>query len=266
MSLFTDGFVSEVSDLVAYEADLPEVAAAEGIDLATKLRLAQTEVGAQLEASSRRPGNVFFARGAGWQSTGSETSLPRFELRQVAITPPLKLWHTFQALSLIYRDANTRRINDKYLPKWREYKELSSWAAEMLFQTGVGIVASPLPRAAAPKVDWAASSLEAMALYVRVSWEGQNGVEGAANPALAISVPENNALRVKTTETAPTGAAGWNVYVGTSPDEATKQNASPIDGASEWVMPASGLIEGAGLGNGQEPDLFRTVPRFLQRG
>ena len=60
MSLFTDGFVSEVSDLVAYEADLPDVAAAEGIDLATKLRLAQTEVGAQLEAvlGHRRAGDV----------------------------------------------------------------------------------------------------------------------------------------------------------------------------------------------------------------
>ena len=53
MALFTDQNVSDISDLIAYEANLPEIAGAEGIDLATKVKLAQTEVGAELEAASR---------------------------------------------------------------------------------------------------------------------------------------------------------------------------------------------------------------------
>ncbi len=33
MALFTDQSVSEVADLISYEANLPEVSSAEGIDL-----------------------------------------------------------------------------------------------------------------------------------------------------------------------------------------------------------------------------------------
>lgn len=139
MALFTDQSVSEVADLISYEANLPEVSSAEGIDLETKIRLAQTEVSTHLEAVSSRPGNVYYARGAGWQSTGAEVNLSRFELRQVVVTPPLKLWHTFQTLAIIYRDAYNRKVNDKYLPKWKEYKELANWASDLLFQTGIGL-------------------------------------------------------------------------------------------------------------------------------
>ncbi len=110
MALFTDQSVSEVADLVAYEANLPEVSSAEGIDLETKIRLAQTEVRTHLEAASTRPENVYHARGAGWQSTGGEANLSRFELQQVVVTPPLKLWHTFQTLAIIYRDAYNRNL------------------------------------------------------------------------------------------------------------------------------------------------------------
>ncbi len=55
MALFTDNLVSEVFDLVAYESDLTQLASSEGIDLDTKLTLAQTEVGAQLEAAVPHP-------------------------------------------------------------------------------------------------------------------------------------------------------------------------------------------------------------------
>ena len=58
MALFTDQSVSEVANLISYEANLPEVSSAEGIDLETKIRLAQTEVSTHLEAVSSRPGNI----------------------------------------------------------------------------------------------------------------------------------------------------------------------------------------------------------------
>ena len=133
MALCTDQNVSDISDLIAYEANLPEIAGAEGIDLATKVKLAQTEVGAELEAATQRPGNVYFTEGSGWQSSGGETNLSRIDLDNIVVTPPLKLWHTFQTLAIAYRDAYNRKLNDKYLPKWKEYKELARWAADLLF-------------------------------------------------------------------------------------------------------------------------------------
>src|SRR5688572_22204961 len=147
MSLFTDGSISDVQDLVAYEANLPDVADAEAIDLVSKLWLAQSELGAELGAAAIGPGNVYWA-------SEPRAGYGRFELQKVVVTPPLKLWHTFQTLAIIYRDAYNRKLNDKYLPKWTEYKELARWAANLLYQTGVGLVIQPIPRPDAPALDW----------------------------------------------------------------------------------------------------------------
>jgi hypothetical protein len=35
---------------------------------------------------------------------------------------------------------------------------------------------------------------------------------------------------------------------------------------SAWVEPALGLVSGEALGEGQAPDYFKSVPKFLQRG
>ena len=264
MALFTDDLVSSVEDLLAYESDLKELATTEGIDLAAKLRLAQTEVAAQIEASSRRPGNVFWANGSGWGSTGSDASLPRFDLNQVVVTRPLKLWHTFHSLELAYRDAHGRKVEDKFLPKWREYAGLSKWAADLLFQTGVGLVTQPVPRAKAPALGFEAASIGAMSLFVRITWlRGED--EGAGSPARAIRTPTNQALRV-TTGVAPEGATGWNVYLGREKDEALRQNPTPVAVGESWTMPESGFTVGVELGDGQDAEVFRTAPRFLFRG
>ncbi len=264
MALFTDGFAAEIADLLAYESDLQAVASAAGIDLSTKLQIAQTEVGAQIEASSRRPGNVFYAGNAGWQSTGAEASLPRFELPQVIVTPPLKLWLTFQALTLVFRDAHTRKANDKYLPKWREYKELAKWASELLFQTGVGLTATPISRAQQPDVGFAASGLAGMALYMRITW-ARGDEESAGSLERAVRTTSSQALRL-TPPPAPAAATGWNVYLGRRKGEALLQTEQALGVTDVWTMPESGLAMGRELGDGQRPDLFRTAPRYLQRG
>lgn len=265
MALFIDQSVSEVSDLTGYEANLPEVSAAEGIHLDTKLRLAHTEVAAQLEAATRRPGNIYLANGSAWQSSGGDGHTARVDLSQVVVTPPLKLLHTFQTLSLIYRDAYNRKLNDKYLPKWREYKELAQWAWDLLLQTGVGITVAPVQRPVQPQLDWVSSSLDLTVLFVRMTWIGIQSAEGAGSIEQAISIPTGNALRV-TPPTAPSGLSGWNVYVAETSGKVTRQNAAPLEVDTAWVMLSTGVQSGEPLGMGQEPDFFKTVPRFLQRG
>jgi len=263
MALFTDGSISEVQDLIAYEANLVEVSSAEEIDLESKLRLAQSELGAELAASVLSPGNIYWS-GQGWGSTGAEVNLSRFALEQVVVTSPLKLWHTFQTLAIVYRDAYNRKANDKYLPKWTEYKELGRWASNLLYQTGIGVALKPIPRPSKPALDWVSSTLAALTLYVRMSWVN-GAAEGAPSLEGALETPANQALRV-TPPAAPAGATGWNVYVGTAAQEGTKQNSLALTLGQAWVMPASGLVAGAAAGTGQAPDYFRTVPRFLQRG
>lgn len=265
MALFTDEYVSDISDLLAYESNLSEVSAAEGIDLEAKIRLAQVEVGASLEATSQRPGNVYFSNGGGSQSSGGEANQGRFNLSQVVVTPPLKLLHTFQTLSIVYRDAYNRKLNDRYLPKWREYKELSRWAWDLLTQTGIGISLTPLPRPSEPALDWTAASLDLGPMFVRMTWTDAAARESAGSVEQAIAVPEGNALRVTPPSAAP-GATGWNVYAGESSGAVTRQNATPLALGSAWVMPPPGVIAGEPLGTGQQADLFKTAPRFVQRG
>ena len=265
MALFTDEYVSDLSDLLAYESNLGEVSAAEGIDLEAKIRLAHVEVGASLEATSQRPGNVYFSNGGGSQSSGGEANQGRFDLNQVVVTPALKLLHTFQTLSIVYRDAYNRKLNDRYLPKWREYKELSRWAWDLLTQTGIGVSLMPLPRPSEPSLDWVSSGLDLGPKFVRMTWTGSGGKESAGSVEQAVAVPAVNALRV-TPPSAPPEANGWNIYVGGASGTVTGQNAAPLTLETAWVMPESGMIVGDALGTGQEADLFKTVPRFVQRG
>src|SRR5579884_400786 len=268
MALLTDGPVSDIQDLIAYEANVVAVAEAEGIDLDSKLRLAQNEVSTELAAAALRPGNVYWA-GPAWNSTTSEVNLSRFQMNQVVVTPPLKLWHTFQALAITYRDAYNRKLNDKYLPKWTEYKELARWASNLLYETGMGLVMQPIPRPGQPTIDWETGLASGMTFYVQISWAGANGVaEGAASSKQAATTSDGQLLRV--TPPAPPGdpysLAGWNVYVGTASGAGMRQNGQPLPMGQSWVMPASGLAAGPAVGAGQQPDFFRTVPRFIQRG
>jgi len=264
MALFTDEYVSDVSDLIGYETNLPEVAAAEGIDLAGKLKLAQTEVGAQLQAASTRPGSMYQGQTGVWNS-GGDSNLSRFELSKVVVTPPLKLWHTFQTLAIVYRDLYNRKVNDKYLPKWKEYKELARWAADLLYQTGIGVTWAPLPRPAGPTLDWVSGPHPAATHFVAITWSSAAGEESAGSVEQAISVPDASALRVAH-GAPPVSATKWNVYTGSVAGETTRQNPLPLALFNPWILPPSGLVLGSSLGEGQAPQAFRTAPRFMQRG
>jgi hypothetical protein len=266
MALFTDGAVATAADLSGYEADIQEVGSAAGIDLNIKLHIAHEEVGAQLSASSRRPGNVYQAGSGGWQTTGGEAALARFDVSQVVATPPLKLWTTFQALTLFFRDAHTRRANDKYLAKWREYREMAKWASELLMQTGVGLVGKPIPRPDEPGIDSVSSpALGPLSLFVRMSWVDGEGREGAGSLEKVFKTPSAKAVRV-TPPAWPEGVTGWNVYVGQKRGEALLQNTGALVLGEAWVMPETGVAAGAPIGDGQPADMFLTAPRYLQRG
>jgi hypothetical protein len=98
-----------------------------------------------------------------------------------------------------------------------------------------------------------------------MTWIGANGAEGAASVEQAITVPVNNSLRV-TVGAAPAGVSGWQVYAGESSGELFRQNSEALEPGVPWVMPEGVLVAGAKVGEGQVPEVFRTVPRFLQRG
>jgi hypothetical protein len=241
--LFTDATISTVDHLAEYESEIRTIAVAENIDLETKLRLAQTEVGVELAATDSS-----------------------FELGRVVVSDALRLWHIFHTLAIVFRDAYNRKLNDKYRPKWTEYHDLAKIAAGQCLAIGVALVFDPLPAPAAPALDAVAGgSLPATTYFVRITWTNAAGQESAPSAAASVSLAVNQLLRI-TPPAAPAGAAGWYPYVATTADDEQRQVTSALTLGSPWTMPASGLVSGAVPGDGQPPDLLRTVPRTLQRG
>lgn len=236
--LFTDGPISTVDRLAEYEVEIRQVGSNEGINLEAKLLLAQTEIGLELQAS-----------------------YPGLLLEQVAVTDPLRLWHVFHSLAVVYRDAFNRRRNDKYQPKWTEYQELAKTAAGQYLTIGVGVVFDPLPAPHEPILsNVVGGSLPAAMYLVHATWINAEGEESAPSAAASISLAEGRLLRV-TRPAAPAKAVAWFPYVG---EQRQTAQALPLD--SEWTMPVTGPVAGPSLPEGQPPDFLRPQPRVLQRG
>jgi hypothetical protein len=246
MALFTDGAISGIEDLVAYESAVLDLATTEQIDLTVKLVLAQDEVGMELEAMlAGRPGALGLAN--------------------IVVTVPLRKWHVFHTLGLIHRDAYHRQLNDRYLGKWKEYQRMAAWAREALLQTGLGLIYDPIPRAEKPVLSYVPAAVGAATYYVRAAWRSAEGEEGSPSEVAILSVPAGNAL-VVTPVRPPACAVSWNAYVGFSILEQTLQNTAPLAVSQSWTEPATGIKQGAEPGAGQEPDSTLRPGRTLLRG
>ena len=263
MALFTDALISTLDQLAAQDTAVLDVANAEGIDVTVKLSLAQDELGAELVAAGARSPFSPSSSSIWWPGIILTSSL---QLGNIVVTPPLQMWHAFHTLELIYRDAYYNQLNDRYLGKWNAYKDLSKWAAGMLLQTGVGIVADPIPIAQGlSEVNIVAGPLSATTYFLQTSWLNSRSEEGLPGPVTSVAMPDNSSIQV-TPSSPPTNATGWNVYVGNSIDSITLQNLAPIVIGQAWLVPAGGLVLGRGPGTGQVPNYFRQLPRYLQRG
>lgn len=264
MALFTDAPISTLDQLAAQDTAFLDVASNEGIDASAKILLAQQELGVELTSAFSRSA---FSRTnpSMWWPGSVATSLSVLQLPNIVVTPPLRLWHTFHTLAMVYRDAYGNQLNDRYAAKWKEYQDLAKWASVMLFQTGIGVVSSPIAVAANPEVDLLSGPQPAGMYYVQVAWMNSTGEEGMASPVTSISAPDQNSVQVRSVNP-PANAVAWNVYAGMAVDSITLQNTTPLAMDQTWLLPSSGLVQGRSPGLGQEPNYYSQAPRFLQRG
>lgn len=249
MALYTDSSVFGIEELQAHETGILDVAHAEGIDLSVKIALAREEVGLQILSALRRL---------------TETESAGISLNTVVVTSPLRLWQIFHTLAITYRDAYNNQLNDRYKGKWQEYRELARWAAGLLLQIGLGVVVDPVPEAEAPQLTAAPGGLAEGKYFVRVAWLNASGEEGVAGQLASSTVVSGNTIQVQAVNP-PANAVAWNAYVGRSPHDLFRQNGSPVTAGGSFMV-ASLVLTGARPGTGQEPDLFRQVPRVFPRG
>jgi hypothetical protein len=255
MALFTDGPIQTSGELQNYDTGILRMASTEGIDVTSKALLSQEEIATELL--------LFLQR--------NSISDPRFLVRKrigvgdIVMTPPLKRWHAYKTLELVYRDAYNNQLNDRYRGKWTEYKQLASNAAETLFEAGVGIVHYPVPRASQPLLTSAPADVSGTQYYIRISWIGPLGQEGAASVLLQVTSGNGSVVIVRTASPPP-GIDSWNVFAAIDPAQMRLQNALPLLVDATWALPVTGLIDGRPPGDGQTPEWWLVQRHVLPRG
>ena len=252
MALIQDGPISSLEDLRVYETSLLETASIEGVSLSNKIDLAQQELGSEI------------LRFLIQQLEPTESVTPS-KLAQVVATDPLRRWHALRTLAVFFRDVHHNQLNDRYRAKWDAYESEARGAARLLWEVGVGLVRSPLPRPIPPDVAMLPTDEEYPQLLFKTTWVAGPLEESAASEAVLFA-PITGQKPQLTAKGPPTRAVGWHVYAGPTESLLVRQTATPLPLAGLWVMPSSELVGGPPVPSGQVPDYYIRLQRLLFRG
>jgi len=259
MALFTDGPVSSILDLAAWDSQLLNVASTEGIDVTRKMALAQDQLALELTVLL---GQLTYVAQVFWLA-------PQPDVGCVVVTPAIKLWHTFRSLELVYADAYNNQLNDRYAGIRDQFHEMAESAYERVIQIGLGIVGCPVAQPATPSLAAALCPVGSLPLpdatyYVTMSWTNAQGQEGASAVPDAIATSAGTFLVEPGSP--PPYATGWNVYAGTSPGTMSLQNMAPLAPGQTWLQPGTLSTTGRAPGSGQTASYIQPVPRMIERG
>jgi len=253
--LLTDGNPNDKLALMVYESAILSVANIESINLDVKLRLATEEISEDVldilldHTSSTDPlSNVRRTIG----------------VSDVVVTPQMKRWHALHTLAIVYRDAFNNQLNDRYLAKLTEYRELSKNARSHTIQFGIGLALNPVPEAQQPVLSTISGSAPAGTFYVETSWVSATGAEGAPSVVTALTTAPEQDLVVQPVNP-PAVATAFNVYIGATEDTLARQNSSPLATGNSFTLTGA-LVTGIAPGTGQAPEIYITGGPTLRRG
>jgi hypothetical protein len=256
MALLTDGNPNDTEALRIYETAILSVANVEMIDLDAKLGLATEEISDSVL-------DILLDHTRAYDPQSNIRRL--IGVSDVAVTPQLKRWQAAHTLEIVYRDAFNNQLNDRYKPKWDEYRELSRAAREQTERFGIGLVLSPVPKAATPILSVVPGTTPATTYYVQASWVSATAQEGSPSEVTAFETAAGSQLVAQAMQP-PAIATGWNVYIGLTDSTLTLQNSTSLPLGQSFTMPPAGLVNGRSPGNGQMPDVYVTGGRTLRRG
>ena len=261
MALLTDGNPNDTEALRMFESAILDVANVEAIDLDAKLCLSTEEISQDvldvlLDHTRTQYSITQFPVGGDRRKIG---------VSDVVVSPQMKRWQALHTLAVVYRDAYNNQLNDRYQNKWTEYKELARGAKERTLEFGIGLVATPVPRAGTPGLATAVGALAGATYYVQVSWVSAAAQEGSASRVTNFQTTDNSLLTVAAVNP-PGVAVGWNVYLGLTVSTLTLQNSAPLAIGATFTMPGAGLVGGSSPGDGQLADMYVTGGRILRRG
>lgn len=259
MALFTDPGVVSLDDLLQFESSLVDVCSSYGIDVQAKIKIATDGIGDRL---------MLWSASTSQQGLGTYTRNSTI-LSSVVVTPALHRWLCFESLSRVYSEAYNVQLNTRYQGKWSEYQKEAREAGRLVYSSGLGLVAQPLPRPAMPTVLIGTGASGLAALFVQATWVDHNNRESAPSAIAAVVLNGFSSVSVTLAENvskAPKAAIGWNVYASDTPKNLGKQNAQPLPLAMDWVLPTAGLAIGELAMGGQTADFHVALSGLIQRG
>lgn len=258
--LLTDGNPNTTEDLQVYESAILGVANTEQIDLNAKLGLATEEISQDVLDIL-----LNHTRALDPQFNVLQANTRRqIGVSDVVVTRQMKRWHAAHTLEVVYRDAFNNQLNDRYLAKFNEYRALAQNAMTLTVRYGIGLVLTPLPIPQAPTVTFVSGQQPAADYFIEVTWVSAQGEEGTPSVPVTVEAAAGS-IPVVSVSGAPTGATGFNVYMGSSAT-VTLQNSTPVAIGESFTLPSTGLVQGRMPGDGQNPDVYVTGGPMVRRG
>lgn len=204
MALIKDQPISCLSDWMAYDTKLTILSEQESTSIEAKSRLAQNEIETQVTS--------FLLRQSGL-SEGPARNL----LDKVVVTEALSRWHSLLTLSLFYVDLAALQNSTLHRDQSRYYETKADAAREQLFDTGVGVINYPIPKAPAPSIVYAAGVNPQRFLRGRIRFVDADGAVGALSQEFNLDMTAGEDIEL-TVAHLPVRVTGWLLFVGETSD------------------------------------------------
>ena len=200
MALLKDQPISCLSEWMAYDSKLSILSEQETTSIDSKSRLAQNEIETQVIS--------FLLR-----HSGSSDSAARQLTSKVTVTEALSRWHSMLTLALFYADLAALQNSSLHRDQSRYYEIKAEAAKEQLFDTGLGIVNLPIPKAPIPLVVSTPGANPERLLRGRIRFANSDGVVGAPSDEFLLDMTDGESISISV-GSLPPDCSGWLLFLG----------------------------------------------------
>ena len=215
MALLKDQPISCLADWMAYDTKLSILSEQESTSIEAKSRLAQNEIETQITS--------FLLRQSGLSETAARQALDK-----VVVTEALSRWHSLLTLSLFYIDLASMQNSALHRDQSRYFETKAEGAQAQLFDTGLGIVNQPIPKAPVPLIITSAGNNPQRFLRARIRFVDVDNAVGALSSEFLLDMTAGESIQLSV-EALPTRCVGWLLYLGETSEAMFLATANPVE-------------------------------------
>ncbi len=224
MALLKDQPISCLAEWMAYDSKLSILSEQESTSIEAKSRLAQNEIETQVTS--------FLLRHSGLSENAARQSLDK-----VVVTEALSRWHSMLTLSLFYIDLASLQNSTLHRDQSQCFDLKAKAAMDQLFETGLGIVNLPIPKAPIPFIVSNPGTGEPRILRGRIRFQDVDGALGAPSSEFVLDMSSGESMELSV-ENLPSRVAGWLLYLGESSEPLYKSMPTPISAGLPFLVTA----------------------------